>query len=111
MGLLHERRDILPHPYWPSSSELSAFKDLYIALPSSDVKKLGKIKTKKWFSAANKVVALCRSITAENYHVPSLFPGTGKLPGYYSGYTKLEDDPSCDAPTCENEFFTSAGEL
>lgn len=85
--------------YWPSTSQLNAFKNLYEALPVSVV---GKVNTDDWFEAANNVISLCRSSSGSKYVLPSnIYTTDTALPGYYDGYVKLNDDPSCSAPVCK----------
>ena len=83
--------------WWPTSTAHTTFKNLYQALPPADMETLD---TAQWMAAAENVISLCRAGQSGSYVVPRWFIGDGKLPGYISGYEKLEADPACDAPTC-----------
>lgn len=87
---------------WPSTSAYSTFSKLYKSLPPSV---MGKIDTDQWFDTADEVISLCRGSGGATYPVPTnLYPGDGLLPGYFSGYEKLPDDPDCDSPSCINKY-------
>jgi len=87
--------------YWPSPAFRSAFKRAYDALPPS---KVGKVNTDEWLAAAENVIALCRSDASAHYLLPSHLFSNSSLPGYFRGYQKLGDDPTCDPPTCKALF-------
>lgn len=79
--------------WWPSQEDYNSFIDAYLSLPAS---KMGEIDTTAWMNAAELLISLCRASTLYKYRVPTfLFEGNGTLPGFYSGYVQLSDDPSC----------------
>ena len=79
--------------WWPSQGDHDSFIDAYSSLPPS---KVGEIDTSAWMNAAELLISLCRASALWKYRVPtSLFEGNGSLPGFYSGYVELSDDPSC----------------
>eukprot|EP01034_Spumella_vulgaris_P027482 gene27482-34204_t len=89
-------------PYlWDSEDQYAAFKKAYERLP---VSVLPKVDTSEWLDVAELAIALCRGKAGETYSLPTeLFPSDDKgntLPGYFYGYQKLADDPSCSTPTC-----------
>lgn len=86
--------------YWPDTASFDAFKAAYDALPVPAV--IGEIDTSAWQEAANLLVPLCRAKATGNYQLPlSVFPTGGSLPGFVSGYSKLDDDPTCDGDVCD----------
>lgn len=89
--------------YWPSESLRDAFYKDYSVLPVyNTTSPLTDVDTDAWQSAADQLVALCRASSTGEYPLPAeLFPDfNGRLPGFVDGYTKLTDDPDCNAPTC-----------
>jgi len=85
--------------YWVSSNDLNKFKSLYLSLPDST--NIDKVDPDDWLNAASYVISLCRSSTTSSYKLPSsIYPNLQSLPGYVSGYLKLDTDPTCSAPAC-----------
>jgi hypothetical protein len=83
--------------YWPSTDDYSIFKSSYSALPASEVE---KVNTDDWMGTAELAISLCRASSTAKYTLPSTLFGERSLPGYYEGYVKLEDDPTCKTPVC-----------
>ena len=91
------------HSLWPSKDQYETFVAAYKKLPTSsataDVK---NIDTDQWLSAAALLVPLCRTPSVSQYRVPTaIYSGSGILPGYVVGATKLHSDPDCSPPTCK----------
>jgi len=88
---------------WPSKDDFESFSAAYKNLPtSSDAKDVKNVDVDEWLGAAALLVPLCRAPSVAQYRVPtSIYSGSGILPGFVVGATKLDADPDCSPPTCK----------
>ena len=85
---------------WDETNDYTSFTTAYTKVTYGF--ELNKINTADWLAAATQVIPLCRAGSGREYEVPkSMFPGDTVLPGYYEGYIKLPNDPSCSVPVCK----------
>jgi hypothetical protein len=88
--------------YWTNTTEYTSFITSYQALPYNVTG--SQVDVNSWLNTAALAVSVCRASTTAKYELPvSLYPLLNNsnqyntLPGYYSGYIALPDDPTCDA--------------
>lgn len=86
---------------WDDASAYDDFVSVYNIAAAEVSIDLKSIVTEDWLVAASYVVPLSRGRSGRWYELPDeIFSGDLLLPGYYEGYIKLPEDPSCDVPEC-----------
>jgi len=86
---------------WDDTAAYEDFVSIYDQVSAEVSIDLEQINTEDWLSTAGYVVPLSRDCSGRMYQLPvEIFSSDLLLPGYYEGYIKLPEDPSCDVPKC-----------